>query len=516
MTQSSQTLRPSVVLVADRTLSGNYRVLFEGIFGTMQTTSTPRFMMRHLLSPPMPTDAAGRAKAAPLGLRRVESALRAHGLTEADVAVATPETLSRLMGPWTKVVAVSSSDPLGQAMSNTTTHWFCGGELYTAKFTAEMMHRINTAKQQYGFTVIAGGAGAWQWAADPAATQRQGIDTVFEGYFESAGPALIESILAGGAPPAHVSEQGTCLDAIAPIRGASLMGALELSRGCGNGCTFCTSSAKAMVHLPQDLILADLEANAAAGLRAVVSGSEDFFRYGARGWKLNPAALCQLLEAMRKAADLSFMQIDHANVASIVQLEKSELKEIRRLLTWGRPCEYLWVNVGVESASGRLIGANGAGKLGPFAAGDWADLVRLAAARLRESGFFPVFSIVLGLPGETPDDIAATHRLVRELSTGPCVIFPVFYVPAMSGDPAPEFTTADMRADHLALFSECYELNFKRVPLLFWDNQRAGGVSWLRRSVYQTLGRGEVMLWRRRFARLAGSIAAKEAKAPHA
>ena len=45
-------------------------------------------------------------------------------------------------------------------------------------------------------------------------------------------------------------------------------------------------------------------------------------------------------------------------------------------------------------------------------------------------------------------------------------------------DPAAgrSFRIADMRADHLDLFAACHELNFRHVPVLYADNQRAAGV----------------------------------------
>ena len=498
---SKQRLRPLVVLVADRTLSADYKILFEGIFATMQTTHVPEVAMRYFVSPRVAVDSDGRARTAPLGLRRVESALLEFtDLQEEDVVCTTPEILPDLLGSWVKVVGFSSSDPLGKGMSNTTTDNFWDGQLYTKYWTRNMLKTILEAKKKHQFKVVAGGAGVWQLVRYDDQIAKECIDVIFEGYFEGLGPGLFTDILNERSVETYICERGSSVEKVQPIKRASTLGIIELSRGCGRGCKFCTMAGKKMEHLPSDIILADLETNVANGVTSVVSGSEDFFRYGAKGLKPDFDKLQNLLEQMRKIKNLSFMQIDHGNITSVIQLTEEQLRETRKLLSWNKKTDYLWVNMGIESANGQLVAANCPGKISPFDTDDWEHIIRQTAERMKKTGFFSVFSLILGLPGETPDDIQKTLKLVRYLREQNTVIFPVFYEPL--SDDRKSFTIDDMRSDHLELYRTCYEINFKMVPRLFWDNQRAGGVSWLKRAAIRTLGKTEVATWRNSFKKI--------------
>ncbi|MCD6303352.1 MAG: radical SAM protein [Planctomycetes bacterium] len=505
MASKPRHLEPAVVLVADRTLAADYRCLFEGMFATMQTTRVPGVVMRRVLAPPVATDSLGRARTAPIGLRRIEASLADGGPLDGEqVACTTPEALPKLLGPWTKVVGVSSGDPLGWGMSNTTTAQFFKGELYSRRWTLEMLGRISRARRRYGFSVVFGGGGAWQWSREPGRLRDCGIDAVYEGYFESAGPGLFADLLAGRAAASHVAAGDAGAEGIRPIRGASLLGTVELSRGCGRGCRFCAMARLPMRHLPAGLIASDLQTNVSAGVTSAVIGSEDFLRYGSRTARVDFEAVRGLLAELRRVEGVQFIQPDHANVSSAAQLSVEQLSELRRLLARSRPSGYLWVNMGLESANGELVARVAPGKVAPFRPEDWQDVVRQAAEKMAAAGFFCVFSVILGLPGETPEDLVRTRRLVTDLAAGQALAFPIFYepLPDEQAAGARRFTPRAMTAEHLDLFAACYEVNFRKVPRLYWDNQRAAGVSWFKRMITQALGRVEVVSWRRAMVRM--------------
>ena len=262
---------------------------------------------------------------------------------------------------------------------------------------------------------------------------------------------------------------------IPPIRGASTMGVVEISRGCGLGCSFCTIGRVPMVHLPPQTILADVQTNLAAGLSCIAVLSEDFFRYGADGMKVCPDALIALLRDIRRLPQVRLIQIDHANVTSVAQYDDRQLETIHDLLVGRIRGRYVWVNVGVETASEELLRRAGAGgKIGRRGPESWSDFCARHLRRLCRAKFFP--------DGQSHDRPARRNR--RTLAGNPGVgrvaraterlaIFPVLFAPV---DGTPPLDPRALRPLHWALIRACYRLNFRWVPWFYRDNQAAAGM----------------------------------------
>jgi hypothetical protein len=120
----------------------------------------------------------------------------------------------------------------------------------------------------------------------------------------------------------------------------------------------------------------------------------------------------------------------------------------------------------------------------------------------------------MGMQGETLDDVRRTLALARELASRPASLFPIFLEPLPGRGAAARFGVDAMRPEHLELVRTCYEANFRWVPRLFTDNQRAVGTGWARRTVFRCLGVAQVWMWRRRFRQLARCLTAAAASGP--
>ncbi|MFW6146297.1 MAG: B12-binding domain-containing radical SAM protein [Planctomycetota bacterium] len=494
-----------IVLTADRTLMAHYPTLLDGMMASIQTSRVPPPVMRRLLAPPMPHP-DGRAARAPLGLRRIEAALRRDGVDPDTIAIVSPDRLDEVVGPDTRIVGLSSGDPLGRGMTNTTMVALSGGHLYTRAWFADACGRLRRLRDGgLNFHVVAGGPGAWQLANAPATTDARGIDHVVLGYAERDIADLFARLMNGEVLDRFLTARPTTPDDIPPIDGPTTMGVVEISRGCGRGCGFCTLAGEPMVHLPVERIVADVAANVRGGSPTISLISEDFLRYGSDDVTVDPPALLAMLAAVRDVDGVGMIQVDHANIASVEQFSNEQLRRVRDALRAGSPHEQVWVNLGAESAAGELLAANGlGGKIRPFDVEQWPGMCENAARRLAAAGFVPMLSLILGLPGETDAHVEQTIDLIRRLEGLRAVIFPIFHAPL---DPEQRpFGLDDMTPRHWRLFRLAYRFNFRWLPGLFADNHRAAAAPWWRRLFIQTAGRIEKRQWQLKFIRQTGRL----------
>ncbi len=88
-----------------------------------------------------------------------------------------------------------------------------------------------------------------------------------------------------------------------------------------------------------------------------------------------------LIRRLREVKPLKLIQIDHTNVISVAEYSDDDLREVHDLLVQGQRHDFLWVNLGVETASGELLDMNQkGGKIRPFKPEEWGEGVRRASA----------------------------------------------------------------------------------------------------------------------------------------
>src|SRR5512136_2182377 len=141
----------------------------------------------------LPSNNDGTAKRTIYGLRKVESLLTEE-FGEENVVVSHYDQLHRFIGKNTKIVGISSMDPMGLAYVSTTYNsliGFGGEALNASEFEKLITH---PAIQQYKPKIIVGGAGSWQ-INDSGMQNKWGIDVLFQGEREEGLVSVLKKML---------------------------------------------------------------------------------------------------------------------------------------------------------------------------------------------------------------------------------------------------------------------------------------------------------------------------------
>ena len=164
--------------------------------------------------------------------------------------------------------------------------------------------------------------------------------------------------------------------------------------------------------------------NVRGGFRKIGLITEDGLLYGARGIRINRRALMSLAEGLRGlGVRASFA---HLSFASVVN-GRDVLEDWAHTFYYDVEPEF--PQVGLETGSPRLIKRYMAGKPRPWRPEDWPWLVVEGMGIMNDNGLLPCNTMILGLPGETEEDIMSTMELVEDLRGYGCWLFPLLFVP---------------------------------------------------------------------------------------
>jgi len=359
------------------------------------------------------------------------------GFSESDVAVVHPEDLDTFIGSNTRVVGISSMDPMGMGyVSQTYSSLVGGGEPMNAIEFRKLVNHRNI--RMFRPKIVVGGFGSWQLERKKVADDYS-IDCVLIGgnkekileVFSKAinGEPLQNVVYVGNGQQASDGESAPL------IRHAAIHGAVEISKGCGRNCQFCTPTMQSKVDMPLERIMKEIETTTMEGSSNITLVTEDLFLYGAKDKKFTPRkkTVLKLVKSVAEHPGVEGIQPSHISLAPVVR-NPSMVKEVAEVLI-----EHNWYfhgkkaivtsETGIETGSVRLMRKYMAGKMLPYKPAQWREVVTQAFGILNDNDWYPLATLIVGLPEENEEDVAETLQLMDNLKDYNAFYVPLFFVP---------------------------------------------------------------------------------------
>lgn len=432
----------------------------------------------------------GSARMMPAGSRLLEASLLRHHPAD-DVVCCYPADLARFVGPRTRVVAVSTHNPLGVTFAaGVYTSIFGSSKMpINSHYTRELFAAIKSNPHRSAFKVIVGGSGGWQ-ILQTNTLEELGVDCVVEGRSESAETmALFDRAIRGETLPrqvevAHPHDR----DAILFPDRRTTFGVVEMTTGCGRRCQFCLPDLNPQIDLPKDKILGAVRANVRDGNKQISLATEDMFIWGqvhtdTPFYFPNREALLDLYSAVVHTPGVEQHVLSHSTIApavvdpvlierlSDVLLDKSPI----RLSTLSTHPERraLVPLIGLETGSVRMAKQIMPSKAVPFPVDDWPSVFVRGLEILNRHNWFPAVTLIVGNPGETDEDNRATLDLIYEVERRGLFAFFIPSVFTPLHDTRMEqkkgvTETAQLTPLQWQLMMKCWKMNLRPGQASWW------------------------------------------------
>ena len=457
-------------------------------------------------------NADGTARYMPAGLRVLEASLLRR-YPPHDIACCYPADLPKFIGPATRVVAVSTHNPIGVtfAAGVYTSIFGSASQPINSHYASDMFRTITSSPHRHRFKVIVGGSGGWQ-IVQTNAWEELGVDCVVDGRSESADIfELFDRALQGEDLPREVavSHPKDRAGIVFPDK-RTTFGVVEMTTGCGRRCQFCLPDLNPQIDLPKDRIMAAVRANVRDGNQQISLATEDMFIWGqvhtdTPFYFPNREALLGLYGDIVATPGVEQHVLSHSTIAPAVVdpvlieklsdslLEKSPI-HVPMLSTHPKK-KVLVPLIGLETGSVRLAKQIMPSKGVPFPIDEWPSVIVRGLEILNRNNWFPAMTLIIGSPGETDADVRATLDLILEVERRGLFAFfiPSIFTPLHDtrlADQRGVDQTRDLTPLQWQLLMKCWKMNL-----------RPGQASWWAPTAWRV---GALALWTWRLRKLNG------------
>jgi hypothetical protein len=432
----------------------------------------------------------GSARYMPAGIRVLEAALL-NSFPHEEVIVCYPGDLHKFVGPRTRVVAVSTHNPLGVTFAAGVYASVFGSsrQPINSHYARELFSSIRKSQWRDRFKVIIGGAGSWQ-IAQTDTYEELGVDCVVEGRSESPETlGLFWKAIRGEELPRRIEvSHPRDPEAILIPDKRTTFGVVEMTTGCGRRCRFCLPDLNPQIALPKDKIIQAVRANVRNGNRQISLATEDLFIWGqvhtdTPFYFPNREALIDLFADIINYPGVEQHVLSHCTMAPAV-VDPVLITELSKLLLDKSPIHLPLVSthprkkalsplIGLETGSARMAKQIMPGKGAPFPIDEWPSVFIQGLVIMNRNNWFPVVTLMIGNPGEEDEDVKATIDLIYEAEHRGLFAFfvPSIFTPLHDTRMAKKEGITDTRQlTHLQwqLMMKCWKINLRVAEFKWW------------------------------------------------
>jgi radical SAM superfamily enzyme YgiQ (UPF0313 family) len=223
-------------------------------------------------------------------------------------------------------------------------------------------------------------------------------------------------------------------------------------------------------------ILKEVEVNLQGGCKQISLISDDLLLYGSKDTEVNKNALINLIIDINKLQQKYNSDCTHISDVSFAAAIKGKdiTQKISDILRFSKE-KPLYTVAGLETGSAKLIKQYMAGKPKPYSPEKWSNIVQDGVNLLNDSYWYPFCTLIIGLPGETENDVIKTLNLIDDLKGNNLIYSVFFFIPMNELTDKEFFNTKELTLRRWELFYNCwmYSIRFLRNYFNTFNNKLA-------------------------------------------